>query len=130
MKKIFSNLNLKKKLGLIALVLGFFAIFAGSPYKKANITINAKNLALIAEKQVADVTPEELADWIIKGNYDFRVIDTRNRDQYNEYHIPVAQNISVADLMGQNFLPTEKIILYSNDEVKAAQAWFLLKAKV
>jgi len=129
MKKRFSNLSIEKKLGLLALILGFIATFAGSPYNKNRITLNAKDLALIAEKDADNVSVQQVADWIIKGNSDFRVIDTRSAKEYGEYHIPVAQNITLTELTDQNFYPTDKIILYSDNGEKAAQGWFLLKAK-
>lgn len=129
MKKMFSNLSTEKKLGLLALVLGFFATFAGSPYNNTRITLNAKDLAVIAEKDADNVSVQQIADWIIKGNSDFRVIDTRSAKEYAEYHIPVAQNVPLTELMDQNFYPTDKIILYSDNGEKAAQGWFLLKAK-
>lgn len=129
MKNFFSKLTIQKKLALVAIVLGFLAIFAGSPYDKTNITLNAKELALIAEKNEDNISVQNVADWIIKGKVDFRLIDTRTPEEYEKYHIPLAQNIQPADLMDQNFLPTDKLILYSNSNKKAIQSWFLLKAK-
>lgn len=129
MKKFFANLTIQGKLGLLALVLGFFAIFAGSPYNKNKITLNAKDLALIAEKKADNVSVQEVADWIIKGNFDYRIIDTRTPKEFAEYHIPMAQNIPLSKLMDQNFFPTDKLIIYSDNGEEAAQGWFILKAK-
>ncbi|HKJ33523.1 MAG TPA: rhodanese-like domain-containing protein [Balneolales bacterium] len=129
MSKLFSNMTTQKKLGLLALILGFFAVFAGSPYETNKITINAKDLALMAQKDVDNVSVQQVADWIIKGNFDFRIIDTRSPKEYADYHIPMAQNIQLSALLNQNFYPTDKLILYSDNSEKATQAWLLLKAK-
>jgi len=129
MTKLFSNMTTQKKLGFLALVLGFFAIFAGSPYDNSKITINAKDLALMAQKDTDNISVRQLADWIIKGNFDFRIIDTRSSKEYAGYHIPMAQNIPISELLDQNFYPTDKLILYSDNSEKATQGWLLLKAK-
>lgn len=119
----------QRKLGLFALILGFLAIFAGSPYKNNNITLNARELALIAKKGANNVSVQKVADMIIQGKSDFRLIDIRNPKKYAAYHIPMAQNISVTELLDQNFYPTDKLIIYSDNDEKATQAWFILKAK-
>lgn len=129
MENIFKKLNKEKKLGLFALALGFFAIFGGTPNNNVKVTINAKELSLLTETQIDKVKPEELADWIIQGKVDYRLIDIRSPKAYKEYHIPVAENISSADLYKTTFLPTEKIIVCGNDGFQTAQGWFILKSK-
>ena len=129
MKNKFSNISIQKKLGFLALVLGFFAIFAGSPYDNSNVTINIRDLALIAQKDAYNISVKSVADGIIKGHIDYRIIDTRNPKEFSEYHIPMAQNVPLSGLLDQNFYPTDKIILYSDSNEKAALGWILLKAK-
>ena len=129
MNNKFSNITIQKKLGFLALVLGFFAIFAGSPYDTSNVTINIKDLALIAQKDADNISVQSVADRIIKGNFDYRIIDTRNPKEFAEYHIPMAQNVQLPRLLDQNFYPTDKIILYSDSNEKAALGWFLMKAR-
>ena len=127
MKKI--QLSLNKKLALILGILGFLAIFAGSPYRGNTATINVKELGLLVEKQTDHVSVEELADWIIKGLADYRLIDVRSPKEYEEYFIPTAENIPVASLLDAGLQRNEKLILYSEGGIHAAQAWFLLKAQ-
>lgn len=129
MTKKISNLTTQSKLGWFALVLGFFAVFAGSPYNNVKVSMNAKDLSLIAQKDADNVSVQNVANWIIKGNYDFRIIDTRSPKEFAEYHIPMAQNIQLSQLLNQNFYPTDKLVLYSDNNEKAAEGWFLLKAK-
>lgn len=129
MIKILSNLSITRKLGIIALALGFFAIFAGSPYESYKVSLNTKNLAMNAERNAEDVSVNDLANWIIQGKYDFRLIDLRTPKAYAEYHIPTSQNFQLPDLLNQNFFPTDKIILYSDNDKNAVIGWFLLKSK-
>ncbi|MBX2991066.1 MAG: rhodanese-like domain-containing protein [Bacteroidetes bacterium] len=129
MKAIFSHLSFNQKLAIVAGVLGFLAIFAGSPYTSNTATMNVKELALLVEKEVDHVTVDELADWIIQGKADYRLMDLRNEKEFNEYHIPTAENIPVGSLIDAGLTRNEKIILYSEGGIHSAQAWFLLKAK-
>lgn len=129
MIKILSNLSITKKLGILALALGFFAIFAGSPYESYKVSLNAKDLAMNVERNAEDVSVNDLANWIIQGKYDFRLIDVRTPQKYTAYHIPTSQNLQLPDLLNQNFLPTDKVVLYSDNDKKAVIGWFLLKSK-
>jgi hypothetical protein len=123
------NLSLNKKLAGIAILLGFVALFLGNPYKGSHLNIDSKELSLIVGKEVDHVKVEELADWIIQGKSDFRIIDIRSEKEFNEYHIPGAENIPMATLEKADLLRNQKIILYSEGGIHSAQAWMLLRAK-
>ncbi|MBI5403861.1 MAG: rhodanese-like domain-containing protein [Ignavibacteriae bacterium] len=123
------NLSLNKKLAGIALLLGFFAIFLGSPYKGSFYNINSKELALITGNAVDHVKVDELADWIIQGKSDYRIIDLRTEKEFAEYHIPGAENIPMQTLDKADLMKNEKIILYSEGGIHSAQGWMILKAK-
>ncbi len=129
MKKFFSGLSTPKKLALFALVLGVIAVFAGSPYMGSEVKVNTKDLALSTVKNSDKIQPLELADWIIKGKADYTLVDVRDENQFGEYFIPTAINIPLPELPGSDLLRNQKIILYSDDDVNAAQAWFILKSK-
>ena len=129
MKNFFADLSMNNKLGLFAFVLGFLALFAGSPYHGSEATVNAKELALIVEKEVDHVSVQTLADWIIQGKSDFRLIDLRSENDFAEYHVPSAENITLSGLDQSNLQHNEKIILYSDGGIHSAQAWMLLEAK-
>ena len=129
MKKFFSNLSTPKKLALVALLLGIIAVFAGSPYGGSQVKVNIKDLALSTVENSDKIQPLELADWIIKGKADYTLVDVRDENQFNEYFIPTAINIPLLQLPESDLLRNQKIILYSDDDVNAAQAWFILKSK-
>lgn len=129
MKKFFSNLSTPKKLALVALMLAIIAVFAGSPYLGSEVKVNTKDLALSTVKNSDKIEPIELADWIIKGKADYTLVDLRNEDQYSQYFIPTAVNIPLPQIDESDLLRNQKIILYADDDVNAAQAWFILKSK-
>jgi len=129
MKNIFSKLSMNKKLALFAFALGLIAVFAGNPYRGNSVTMDMKELALIVDKTVDHVAVEELADWIIQGKSDFKLLDLRTEKEFNEYHIPNAELVLLAELNEYSLLRNEKIILYSEGGIHSAQAWMLLKAK-
>jgi rhodanese-related sulfurtransferase len=129
MKKFFSNLSTPKKLALVALFLGVIAVFAGSPYLGSEVKVNTKDLALSTVKNSDKINPIELADWIIQGKADYTLVDLRNEDQYNQYFIPTAINIPLPQLPESDLLRNQKIILYADDDVNSAQAWFILKSQ-
>ncbi len=128
MKQIWNQISLNQKLALMAVALGFIGLFAGSPYRGSKAMIDAKELALIVENKVDHVSAEELADWIIQGKSDYRLLDLRTEKEFSEYHIPTAENAALADLSNYPITRNEKIILYSEGGIHSAQAWFLLKA--
>jgi rhodanese-related sulfurtransferase len=129
MKKFLANLSTNNKLGLVALVFGIIALFAGNPYGGSFINVNEKELALSTVNNSDKISVTDLADWIIQGKQDFELVDLRPQEKYNEYAIPKAQYIPVVQVPEADLLRNQKIIFYSDDDVAASQAWFMLKSK-
>lgn len=129
MKKLFSELDLKYKLAIITVLLGVIALFAGDPYNGTSVKVNVKDIALSTVKESDKINPSDLADWIIQGKADYVLVDLRTQDKYAEYTLPEAENIPIVELPNSDLLRNQKIILFSDDEVAAAQGWFILKSK-
>jgi rhodanese-related sulfurtransferase len=123
-----SALPLNQKLALLAFVLGVGALFM-SPTRGGAVSIEPDELAVMVQKEVDHVTPDDLADWIVAGRADYRLIDLRDETAYAEYHIPGAELVPVAQLPQADLARNEKIVLYSDGGIHSAQAWFLLKAR-
>ncbi|MEO8198014.1 MAG: rhodanese-like domain-containing protein, partial [Thermoanaerobaculia bacterium] len=123
-----ARLSGNQKLALVAIALGLGALALGSP-RSGRVTIDERELAAIVEGEVDHVTPDELADWIVAGKQDFRLIDLRSVAEYAEYHIPQAENLAITALADSDLARNEKIVLYSAEGIHSAQAWFLLRAK-
>ena len=75
------------------------------------------------------VTVDELADWIIQGRNDYRLLDVRDAAAYAEYHIPTAESVKLSELADYPLFRNETIVLYSDGGMHSAQAWFLLQAR-
>ena len=119
---------LEQKLGAAALLLGAVAVF-GNPYRTSGVVeVDAHELAAIVQTEVDHVTPDELAGWIIQSRTDYRLIDLRDEAAYAAYHIPTAERAPIGELPDYPLARNEKIVLYSDGGIHAAQGWFLLKA--
>ena len=123
------NLTLNKRLALIALTLGVIAVFAGNPYNGSHLTINSKDFEYTISKGIDLVKAEDLANQIIKGTSDFKLIDLRSEKDFQVYRIPGAENIPAAAIENSKLLKNEKIILYCSNGINSAQVWTILKAK-
>lgn len=128
MKKFFINMNTQKKLAFTALTFGIIALFAGSPYSGSHVKVNMKDVALSTVNNSDKIKSLELADWIIKGRSDYTLVDVRDEEKFNQYYIPTAISVPLIQLPESDLLRNQKIILYADDDVNAAQAWFILKS--
>ncbi len=127
-KAFFSGWTINQWLALLAVILGAVAVF-GNPYGGGEVTIPARELAQLVAEGADHVGVHELADWIIQQRSDYRLIDLRAAEAVASYYIPGAEHVAVSALPDYPLLRNEKIVLYSEDEVHAAQAWILLKAR-
>lgn len=124
-----AGLGLPQRLALLGVALGVGAFAIGDPTTRGRVTLDERELAAIVEGEVDHVTPDELADWIVAGRQDYRLVDLRPEADYAAYHIPSAERLSITGLPEAELPRNEKILLYSAEGIHSAQAWFLLKAK-
>jgi rhodanese-related sulfurtransferase len=125
MRKWLSNLSTNQKLGGIALLLGAIATLAKIGPRRAT-TLDAKDMLTRIEREEDHVTPEQLAAWIIEGRTDYRLIDIRSPEAYATYHIPGAECLPLSQVADGALRRDEKIILYGDGGIHAAQAWMVL----
>ena len=128
MKNYLLNLSTPKKLAALAVLLAVFALIIGNSGNKNKINVNAKELALAAIKDQDKINQTTLADWLIKDKLDFILVDLRPEKEFEEYSIPNSINVKMEDLLNSDLKRNQKIILYGNDDVTSAQAWFILKS--
>ncbi len=121
-------MTLNQKLAIAAVALGAIGLVA-RPNAGGRVTIDTRTLAAEVAREVDHVDVYELADWIVQGRSDFRLIDVRDEKAFVEYHIPTAENVPLARLEDYPLLRNEKIVIYSDGGIHSAQAWFLLKAR-
>jgi rhodanese-related sulfurtransferase len=58
-----------------------------------------------------DVSALELATWIRDRKPGLRIIDLREPAQFNEYHLPRAENVAIEQL---TFTPSERVVLVTD----------------
>ncbi len=120
--------RLHRRLAALAVALAALAVF-GDPHTGHVVTLDTRELAAIVETEVDHVTVDELADWMIQGRTDYRLIDLRDPESFAEYHIPTSENVPITGLADHPLLRNERIVLYSGGGIHSAQAWFLLRAE-
>jgi hypothetical protein len=122
------KLGLNRTLGLVAFVLGIVAVFARVT-PDHTVTVNEATLTTASARGEARVPPRELADWIVEGRADYRLIDLRDEAAFAGYHVPTAENVPLTALADYGLLRNEKIVLYADDDLPAAKAWILLRGR-
>jgi rhodanese-related sulfurtransferase len=128
MLKFLTRLTLNQRLALLALVLGLVAIGA-TPTRGERVSVDSQQMALLVANESERVPARTLADWVIQGRADFRLVDVRSPESFAAgSRIPTAENIPVATLLDSDLARDEKILLVGDDDVTVAQAWFLLEA--
>jgi rhodanese-related sulfurtransferase len=128
MIQFLTRLTTNQRLAALAIVLGLVAI-AATPTRGGRVSLDSRELALLMEKSADRVPPRTLADWVIQSRADFRLIDVRVPAAFAAGpRILSAENIPLSALADAGLARDEKILLVADDEARAAQAWFLLKA--
>lgn len=109
---------------IAAIAGGLLAAIAGEPAR-----LDVTRLAAMVEREEDHVTALELAAWIRDRKPGLRIIDLRPASEFEEYHLPRAENVALKALFETSFAPDETIVLLSDGGAHAAQAWVLLQAR-
>ncbi len=128
MKNLLKGLSTAKKLAGIAFLLGVLALIIGNSNDRNKISVNAREVALSTVKDQDKIDVATLADWLIKENSDFTLVDLRTEKEFSEYNIPNAVNIKMEELLNSNLKRNQKYLFYGSDDIASAQAWFILKS--
>ena len=122
------KLGLNRFLGLVAVLLGALALGA-QVYPDRTVTVHETELLTATARAEDHVPPVELASWIVEGRADYRLIDLRDQAAFAEYHVPTSENVPLTALPDYGLLRNEKIVLYADGDLPAAQAWLLLRGR-
>ncbi len=117
-----------QRLAVAAFALGALAL-AGNPYQGHRVTIDTKELATIVATNQDRIGAVDLAGRIVRGASDYRLVDLREPAAFARYHVPGAVNVPVAAIGDAGFARNETIVLYSEGDTRAAQAWMLLATR-
>ena len=123
-----------KPLRLLALfIIPMGLIIAAVPQNKTKpYKLTADQLLGEANARTQYITPETVADLIVKKDPSFQLIDVRNKNDFEKFSLPGAINIPVADLLSDKFSDVlnqdvKMNILYSNGTIIANEAWMVTR---
>lgn len=121
----------KREYQLLALTLVLSAVgLVLLPEYKKNEGINPKLFVKNAISTERYISTDVLADKLVNQDPTVLLIDTRTEKEFNDYSLPNAINIPLEKLLDEDFesyLDQEAfdVILFSNDNFYADQAWML-----
>jgi hypothetical protein len=141
LEHIFGKRDLAKEprlryLGAGALLAGAVAVLLiGQPSNADKYArIATQKEAALVERQV-QIHPGELLTSIADDNLRVVMLDVRSESDYNQFHVDGARNVAQAelttlakDLIAEN-APNRVVVVMSNDEQSATQAWKTLVAE-
>lgn len=97
------------------------------PYK-----LTAPELLSEVNTRTQFVTPEVVADMIVKKDPTLRLIDVRGQDEFEKYALPGAINIPLSDLLADQWVDvlnqdTKMNVFYSTGTIQANEAWLITR---
>lgn len=114
----------------VLILLGLIMAFVPANQAKTSKIATEDLIAQLQESSIY-VQADELAHWIIDKNPAYQLVDIRSDKDYANYHIPNNIHIPFSKLQSDEAagqLDGEKmIVLASNGNTRAGQAWILLK---
>lgn len=114
---------MRRALFLVAAVGGLGALLAGSPHP-----LDVQRLANAVAHEDDHVTAVELAAWLKEKKPGLRIIDLRTAKEFDDWHLPRAENVAIDRLPSTPFRSDETIVLVSAAGGHAAQGWVFLQA--
>ncbi len=119
------------RLAIVFLVLGVIIAFVPKnttkPYK-----LTAQQMLEEIQAGTQFISPDEVADKIIKKDPSIQLIDVRTPQEYDKFNLPGAINIPFHNILSEKY--TEQFeqdskmnILYCNGNTRSLEAWMLLR---
>lgn len=123
-----------KPRNLLALfIIPMGLIIAAVPQNKTNpYKLSADELLNEVNSGSRFITPETVADMLVKKDPSLRLIDVRSQDEFEKFSLPGAVNIPVSDLLSPQYRDvleqnTKMNVLYSNSTLTANEAWMITR---
>jgi len=112
---------------IMAVIIAFVPQNTTRPYK-----LTAAQLLEEIRTGTQFISPDEVADKIIKKDPSIQLIDVRNPREFDQFSLPGAVNIPLQDILSENYFDilnqgTKMNIFYSNGSTEANEAWLLTR---
>jgi rhodanese-related sulfurtransferase len=124
---------MKPRIYLALLLIPMGLIIAAVPQNKTKpYKLTADQMLAEANSRTQYVSPEVIADMIIKKDPSLVLIDLRSQEEFEKFSLPGAINIPVSDLLAEQHeeLLNQEIkmnVFYSNSTVVANEAWMITR---
>jgi sulfur-carrier protein adenylyltransferase/sulfurtransferase len=124
---------MKSRTWLAIFIIPMGIIIAAVPQNKTRqYKLTAEELLSEANTRTQYITPDVVADMIVKKDPTLRLIDVRSQDEYEKFSLPGAINIPAADLLSDQYtdILNQEVrmnIFYSNGTVSANEAWMITR---
>ncbi len=113
-------------LGAAAAVLGTLAFVVGAPVRPPHTgrdtVVSAATRDALDERAIEQISASQLARWIRDGKAGLRVLDLRDSSAFETKHVPSAESFALTGLVTVLPKPGETLVLYSDDDLRDAQA--------
>lgn len=110
-----SKKSLIKILMLIAILFALLAVVTGSPYKITIQPVSINEKFEIEDKSIKVIDVKTLAEWIMDKRGDFYLVDTRDKNEFEKYHLPFAISSSDKEILKPSVDKKAVIIIYDNN---------------
>jgi rhodanese-related sulfurtransferase len=130
-KNIRMNMKPRIILAIILLTMGF--IIAAVPQNRTKrFQLTADELLAEVNTRTQFITPDVVADMIVKKDPTLRLIDVRGQDEFEKFSLPGAINIPITDLLSDKHAEIlnqdlTMNVLYSNGTLIANEAWMITR---
>ena len=124
---------MKMRLILAAIIIPLGIIIAAVPENTTKpFMLTASELLEEVKEGSQIMSPDEVADMIVKKDPSLQLIDVRSEAEYEKYSLPGAINIPLHDLLNQQWVDLlnqdiKMVVFYSNGHLKANEAWMLTR---
>ncbi|MFN8211890.1 MAG: rhodanese-like domain-containing protein [Bacteroidales bacterium] len=118
-------------LALVLVTMGL--IIAAVPQNKTKpYKLTAEQLLAEVNTRTQYITPETVADMIVKKDPSLRLIDVRSQEEFEKFSLPGAVNIPITDLLSEKYTDmlnqdVKMNVLYSNGTITANEAWMITR---
>jgi sulfur-carrier protein adenylyltransferase/sulfurtransferase len=124
---------MNSRLWLAAFIVPLGLVIAAVPQNKTHpYKLTATELLGEVNTRTQFITPETVADMIVKKDPSLQLIDVRGQDEFEKFSLPGAINLPLADLLaeknGELFDQDVKMnVFYANSTVNANEAWMIMR---
>jgi len=124
---------MKPRLILALVIVPLALVIAAVPESKVRpFKLTANELLTEVAGRSQFISPETVADMILKKDPSLRLIDVRSPEEFEKYSLPGAINIPLPDLLSEDYADilnqdVRMNVFYSNGSLLADEAWMITR---